>query len=433
MAAPSLPDRTPNADALRKSGQMLPRHPENPPCPIANPSVLPIYGTMTYPARAPASFLSRMFAHEAAGGVALILAAIAALLVANSTLQPLYDAALAAPLSITLNGTGLTKPLILWINDGLMAIFFFLIGLELKREVLEGKLRRPSDIVLPGMAAVGGMVAPALIYVALNTGDALRGWAIPTATDIAFALGVLALVGRGLPAGLKIFLLTLAILDDLGAILIIAVFYTAELKLVYLALALVPMAGLLALNRSRAARIAPAVLMGVILWVLVLKSGVHATLAGVITAFFIPLKDRNGHSPLHRLEHGLQPYVAFLIVPVFAFANSGLNLQGMTLATLTQPLTMGIALGLLVGKFTGVMLATWGMVRSGLGALPEGATWPQMAGVALLAGIGFTMSLFIGGLSFSDGPQMDAVRLGVLLASATAAVAGFTLLRATRT
>jgi NhaA family Na+:H+ antiporter len=387
---------------------------------------------MTNSTRAPSSLISRLFAHEAAGGVVLILAAIAALLVANSALQPWYDAALAAPLSITLNGTGLTKPVLLWINDGLMAVFFFLIGLELKREVLEGKLRRPSDIVLPGMAALGGMVGPALIYVLMNSGDALRGWAIPTATDIAFALGVLALVGRGLPAGLKIFLLTLAILDDLGAILIIALFYTDHLNLTYLGLALIPLAGLLALNRGRAARIAPALLLGAILWVLVLKSGVHATLAGVVTAFFIPLKDRNGGSPLLTLEHGLQPYVAFMIVPLFAFANSGLNLQGMTLSTLTQPLTLGIALGLLVGKFAGVMLATWGMVRSGLGALPDGATWPQMAGVALLAGIGFTMSLFIGGLSFSDGPQMDAVRLGVLLASATAAVAGFALLRATR-
>ena len=388
---------------------------------------------MTQHAHTPSSLLSRMFAHEAAGGVALILAAIAALLVANSALQPWYDAALAAPLSITLNGTGLTKPLILWINDGLMAVFFFLIGLELKRELLEGKLRRPSDIVLPGMAAVGGMVVPALIYVAFNAGgDAMRGWAIPTATDIAFALGVLALVGRGLPAGLKIFLLTLAILDDLGAILIIALFYTDHLNLTYLGLALIPLAGLLALNRARAARIAPALLLGAILWVLVLKSGVHATLAGVVTAFFIPLRDRNGGSPMHTLEHGLHPYVAFLIVPIFAFANSGLNLQGMTLATLTQPLTLGIALGLLVGKFAGVMLATWGMVRSGLASLPDDATWPQMAGVALLAGIGFTMSLFIGGLSFSDGPQMDAVRLGVLLASTVAAVAGFTLLRATR-
>lgn len=373
-----------------------------------------------------------MFAHEAAGGVVLILAAIAALLVANSPLQTWYEAALQSPLSITLGGSGLTKPLILWINDGLMAVFFFLIGLELKREVLEGKLRRPSDIVLPGLAAVGGMVVPALIYLAFNWGGAVDGWAIPTATDIAFALGVLALVGRGLPVGLKTFLLTLAILDDLGAILIIAIFYTDHLNLTYLGLALFPLAGLLALNRARAARIAPALLLGTILWVLVLKSGVHATLAGVVTAFFIPLHDRHGKSPLHSLEHGLQPYVAFLIVPIFAFANSGLSLQGMTLATLGQPLTLGIAGGLLVGKFVGVMLATGLMVRAGLAQLPHGANWAHMAGIALLAGIGFTMSLFIGGLSFGEGPEMNQVRLGVLAASAVAAVAGFILLRSQR-
>ncbi len=378
------------------------------------------------------SLVSRMFAHEAAGGVVLILAAVAALLVANSPLDAWYQVALQSPLSITLGGSGLTKPLILWINDGLMAVFFFLIGLELKREVLEGKLRRPSDIVLPGLAAVGGMVVPALVYLAFNAGGTVQGWAIPTATDIAFALGVLALVGKGLPPGLKVFLLTLAILDDLGAILIIAIFYTDHLNLTYLGLALIPMAGLLALNRGKAARIAPALLLGTILWVLVLKSGVHATLAGVVTASFIPLKDRYGKSPLHSLEHGLQPYVAFLIVPIFAFANSGLSLQGMTLATLTQPLTMGIAAGLLVGKFAGVMLATIVMVRTGLANLPNGANWSHMAGVALLAGIGFTMSLFIGGLSFGEGPEMNEVRLGVLTASAVAAVAGFILLRSQR-
>jgi NhaA family Na+:H+ antiporter len=377
------------------------------------------------------TMLSRLFAHEAAGGVVLMLATAAALITANSGLMPAYLAALDAPLSITLGGTGLTKPLILWINDGLMAVFFFLIGLELKREVLTGKLQRLSDIVLPGVAALGGMVAPALVYMAFSA-DQPRGWAIPTATDIAFALGVLALVGKGLPAGLKTFLLTLAILDDLGAILIIAIFYTDHLKLAYLGLALVPLAGLAALNLSRTARVAPALLLGAVLWVLVLKSGVHATLAGVVTAFFIPLRDREGGSPLEMLEHGLQPYVAFLIVPIFAFANAGLSFAGMSLGALAQPLTMGVGLGLLVGKFAGVMGAAWVMVRAGLAALPEGADWRHMAGLALLAGIGFTMSLFIGGLSFGEGPQMDAVRLGVLVASGTAALAGFAWLRAVK-
>lgn len=376
--------------------------------------------------------LVRLFQHEAAGGVVLMLATLVALVVANSPFRDAYLTALDAPLSITLAGTGLTKPLILWINDGLMAVFFFLIGLELKREVLEGKLSRPSDIVLPGVAALGGMVAPALIYLSLNEGPGLRGWAIPTATDIAFALGVLALVGKGLPSGLKTFLLTLAILDDLGAILIIAIFYTDHLKLTYLALALVPLAGLWMLGRLRPARVAPALLLGAVLWVLVLKSGVHATLAGVVTAFFIPLKDSKGGSPLHRLEEGLQPYVAFLIVPLFAFANAGLDLSGLSIAALTSPLTLGVAAGLVVGKFAGVLLATLALVIPGLARLPRGATWAHMAGVALLAGIGFTMSLFIGGLSFGEGPEMDAVRLGVLVASAFAAGAGFVVLRALR-
>ena len=374
----------------------------------------------------------RLFAQEAAGGVVLIAATLAALLVANSPLQHWYLAALEAPLGITLGGAGLTKPLILWINDGLMAVFFFLIGLELKREVLVGKLRRPADIVLPGAAAVGGMVVPALIYLALNWGGQLRGWAIPCATDIAFALGVLALVGKGLPEGLKTFLLTLAILDDFGAILIIAVFYTDHLNLAYLALALIPLAGLWALHRARAVRIAPALLLGVVLWVLVLKSGVHATLAGVAVAFFIPMTDRKGGSPLEALEHGLQPYVGFLIVPLFAFANAGLSFQGMTFAALAQPLTLGVALGLLVGKFVGVLGVVWLMVRAGRGWLPAGANWLHMAGIALLAGIGFTMSLFIGGLSFGEGAAMDLVRLGVLVASGAAALLGFGLLRAGR-
>ena len=345
--------------------------------------------------------------------------------------MPVYLAGLEVPLSITLGGSGLTKPLILWINDGLMAVFFFLIGLELKREVLDGKLRRMSDIALPGVAALGGMAAPALVYLAFNAAEP-RGWAIPAATDIAFALGVLALVGRGLPSGLKTFLLTLAILDDLGAILIIAVFYTDQLNLIYLGLALIPVAGLALLHASRTARVAPALLLGAILWVLVLKSGVHATLAGVVTAFFIPLRDRDGGSPLHMLEHGLQPYVAFLIVPLFAFANAGLSFAGMTWIALAQPLTLGVGLGLLVGKFVGVMAACWIMVRTGLAELPAQARWGHMAGLALLSGIGFTMSLFIGGLSFGDGVQMDQVRLGVLVASATAALAGFFVLRALR-
>jgi NhaA family Na+:H+ antiporter len=375
-------------------------------------------------------FIGRLLKHEAAGGVVLMAAALAAMIVANSPLRPGYEAALGSRLAITLNGVGLEKPLILWINDGLMAVFFFLIGLELKREILEGKLKNPRDVLLPGMAAVGGMVVPALIFAALNAGrPSIVGWAIPAATDIAFALGVLALVGKRAPASLKVFLLTLAILDDLGAILIIALFYTAELKVLYLALALLPLAGLFALNLFGAHRVAPAILLGALLWVCVLKSGVHATLAGVITAFLIPLTDRFGKSPLHRLEHALTPYVGFLIVPVFAFANAGVVLEGLSLAALMAPLPLGIAAGLVVGKLVGVMGVTFLLVRLGLAGLPGGATWTHMAGIGLLAGIGFTMSLFIGGLSFADLELMNQVRLGVLSGSAVAAVAGFAVLR----
>lgn len=376
------------------------------------------------------SKLETLFKHEAAGGVMLMAAAIAALIVANSALAPFYDSWLGSYLAVTLNGEGLEKPLILWINDGLMAIFFFLIGLELKREMLEGKLKHARDVVLPGMAAVGGMAVPALLFAALNWGspETLSGWAIPAATDIAFALGLLALVGSRAPSALKVFLLTLAILDDLGAILIIAVFYTAHLKAMYLVMALAPLAAMAWLNARGAHRVAPILLLGIVLWVLVLKSGVHATLAGVITAFFIPLKDKWGKSPLHSLEHGLEPWVAFFIVPVFAFANAGVSFAGMTTQALTSPLTLGIVVGLVLGKQIGVFGMTWLMVKSGLARLPDGVTWVHIYGLSALAGIGFTMSLFIGGLSFESAALMNEVRLGVLSASLISALVGYGVL-----
>ncbi len=360
-----------------------------------------------------------------------MLSAVAALVVANSGLQPVYDAMLNAKLALTLNGNGLEKPLVLWINDGLMAIFFFLIGLELKREMLEGRLKNPRDVVLPGMAALGGMLAPALVYLSLNFGnpDTVGGWAIPAATDIAFALGVLALVGDRAPPALKVFLLTLAILDDLGAIVIIALFYTAELKLTYLLLALLPLAGLYLLNRLRLHRVAPFILLGVLLWVLVLKSGVHATLAGVVTAFFIPMTDKWGKSPLHALENALAPYVLYLIVPIFAFANAGVVLEGISVAGLLAPLPLGIALGLVAGKQIGVFAASWAIVKLGWARLPHGVGWLHIYGVACLAGIGFTMSLFIGALSFEDPELMNQVRLGVMTGSLISAIVGFTVLR----
>jgi len=374
--------------------------------------------------------IDRFFSHDASGGILLMLATAAALLAANSGFAPLYESVLSNKFAITYNGTGLEKPLILWINDGLMAVFFFLIGLELKYEILEGKLKNPRDIVLPGVAALGGMAVPALIFMAFNwSSDAtLRGWAIPAATDIAFALGILALVGARAPASLKVFLLTLAILDDLGAIVIIAVFYTAELKIEYLLYAIIPLMALAWLNHRGAHRIAPALLLGTIMWVLVLKSGVHATLAGVITALFIPLTDKWGKSPLHALENSLAPYVLYLIVPIFAFANAGVVLKGMTPGDLLSPLPLGVALGLILGKQIGVFGLTFLMVKTGLARLPHGANWLHIYGIACLAGVGFTMSLFIGSLSFADPALMNQVRMGVLSGSIVSAVLGYTAL-----
>jgi NhaA family Na+:H+ antiporter len=312
-----------------------------------------------------------------------------------------------------------------------MALFFFLIGLELKREILEGKLKNPRDILLPGLAAVGGMAVPALVFyvININTPENLSGWAIPAATDIAFAVGVLALLGKRIPASLKVFLLTLAILDDLGAILVIALFYTADLQTQYLFYALIPLALMLWLNLAGAHRVAPILLLGVALWYFVLKSGVHATLAGVITAFFIPLKDRYGKSPLHSVEHGLAPYVLFFVVPLFAFANAGVVLDGISLSDLAEPLPLGIAAGLVIGKIVGVFGMTAIVVLLGIARMPAGATKLQVFGVACLAGIGFTMSLFIGSLSFATPEQMNDVRLGVLSGSAVAATIGYAILR----
>ena len=372
----------------------------------------------------------KFFRHEASGGVLLMLSAIAAMVVANSGLRPAYEGTLNTYLALTFDGEGIKKPLILWINDGLMAIFFFYVGLELKRELLIGKLKKPAEVILPGMAAVGGMAVPAGIFVMLNWGNTLtiHGWAIPAATDIAFALGVLALLGNRVPSSLKVFLLTLAILDDMGAILIIALFYTAELKVNYLLMALIPLLGMLWLNLKAVHRQAPILLMGAVLWFLVLRSGVHATLAGVITAFLIPLHDKYGKSPLQSLEHGVAPYVLFAIVPIFAFANAGVVLDGMAFADLFEPLPLGIAAGLVLGKQIGVFGFTWGMIKVFGARLPHGANWLHIYGLACLAGIGFTMSLFIGSLSYADAALVNQVRLGVLSGSAVSAILGFAAL-----
>ena len=380
------------------------------------------------------SMIKEFLRLEAAAGILLVAAAVLALVVDNSPINWLYEALLTTTVAIQVGALEISKPLLLWINDGLMAIFFLLVGLEIKREVLDGELSSWSQAALPGAAAVGGMVVPAAFYIAVNWGDAetLRGWAIPAATDIAFALGVLALLGKRVPATLKIFLLAVAIIDDLGAIVIIAMFYTAELSVVSLGLAVVGVIGLIALNLLGVTRIAAYVVIGIFLWICVLKSGVHATLAGVAIGFAIPLRarDEEGHCPLTHLEHALHPCVSYGILPVFAFANAGVSFEGLSLESLLEPIALGIAGGLFLGKQIGVLGFTVIAVLLGLCNKPEGTRWAQFYGIALLTGIGFTMSLFIGTLAFEDGDLHAAsVRLGVLTGSLLSGVGGYLVLR----
>lgn len=390
----------------------------------------------TTPSRAP-SLLQAFLRSEALGGYVLMIAAVLALIVANSPLAPAYFQLLGTKLGYASEAFTLKESVLHWINDGLMAVFFLLVGLEIKREMLDGQLRGASRIVLPGVAAAGGMLMPALVYLLINQGDpaGLRGWAIPAATDIAFALGILALLGSRVPTSLKIFLTALAILDDLGAIAIIAVFYTAELNTSALAAAGGLLAALCVLNRLRVLRLAPYLLVGALLWYFVLKSGVHATLAGVALALAIPLRRQDPrqpgaeHSPLHALEHALHRPVALLIVPVFGFANAGVSFDGMGIDSLTAPIPLGIALGLFLGKQLGVFGFAWLAIRAGLASMPRHASFAQLYGVALLCGIGFTMSLFIGALAFNDAATIDATKIGVLTGSLVSAVLGYALLR----
>ncbi|MEE1925626.1 Na+/H+ antiporter NhaA [Pseudomonas sp. 148P] len=378
------------------------------------------------------STFTRFFQLEAASGLLLIAAAVLALIVNNSPLSWLYNGLLEVPVAVQIGALSIAKPLLLWINDGLMALFFLLIGLEVKRELVEGHLSKPSQVVLPGAAAIGGMLVPALIYWFLNRDNpaAIAGWAIPTATDIAFALGVLALLGKRVPVSLKLFLMTLAIIDDLGAIIIIALFYSGALSTLSLMLAAACLTALVAMNRLGVVRLGPYLVIGLILWVCVLKSGVHATLAGVTLALCIPLRTRNAEtSPLLSLEHALHPWVAYGILPLFAFANAGVSLAGVTLESFTHAVPMGIAIGLLAGKTIGVFGLTWIAIKLGLAALPVGANWGQILGVAILCGIGFTMSLFVGSLAFepgvSDYAGMD--RMGILTGSIIAAIVGYAI------
>ena len=371
---------------------------------------------------------------EAAGGVLLVMATVLALLISNSPLAGTYQVALEAPLVVALDDWSIEKPILLWINDGLMAVFFLLIGLEVKREILEGQLSSRDQLALPAIAATGGFLVPAAIYAFFNWRDplALGGWAVPAATDIAFALGVLMLLGNRVPMGLKVFLTSLAIFDDLGAILVIAIFYSQDLSILSLTMAGIATILLIAMNRLGISRIAPFALVGIFIWACVLKSGVHATLAGIVVAMSIPLNAGSAEtSPLRRLEHALHPWAAFGILPLFALANAGVSLSGVDSAIAFGSVSMGIALGLFVGKQLGVFASVWLAVKLRLARLPTGSTWLSIYGVSLLTGIGFTMSLFIGSLAFEHGTfdHSVATRVGVLAGSLMSALLGYAVLR----
>ncbi len=369
---------------------------------------------------------------ESAGGILLLTTAIIAMLVANSPLAELYSALLETTVAVQVGALSINKPLLLWVNDGLMAVFFFLIGLEIKREVMEGELSSFSQIVLPGMGALGGMVMPAAIYAWMNWSDpiALDGWAIPVATDIAFALALLTVFGSRVPTALKVFLLTLAIFDDLAAIIIIALFYSGDLSLSALFIGALALIVAITMNRIGVTRTSSYILLGVVLWIAVLKSGVHATLAGVLIAFCIPMRDEQGKSPLLDLEHDLHGPVAFAILPIFSFANAGLSLAGMSIENLTHPVTVGVVSGLLIGKPLGILVFVGFAIGLRFVQLPKNINWIQLLGVAFACGIGFTMSLFIAGLAFEhgSGDYFGGDRLGILIGSILSALAAYALL-----
>lgn len=379
--------------------------------------------------------ISEFLRLEASSGILLLLASVLAMLAVNSPAQELYDALLSIPVEIRFGDFKIAKPLLLWINDGLMAIFFFLIGLEVKREILDGELSEPSRVILPVIAAIGGMAVPAIIYASLNWGDpaAMMGWAIPSATDIAFSLAVLALLGSRVPNTLKLFLMTLAIVDDLGAIIIIAIFYTADLSVASLITAAIAIAILFVLNRKGVLSLVPYLLVGTVLWAAVLKSGVHATLAGVITAMFIPFVKQADEklTQLELLENDLHPAVVYGILPLFAFANTGISFEGLSFDSLLHPIPLGIAAGLFFGNQLGVFGLSWLTIKLGIAKLPQDVSWMQLYGVSALCGIGFTMSLFISSLAFEQIGSDLAVddRLGIVVGSVAAAVLGYLVLR----
>ncbi len=382
------------------------------------------------------NFIAEFLKMESAGGIKLMLATILALICANTGLQPVYEALLSTPVEVRVGALEIAKPLLLWINDGLMAIFFFLVGLELKREMIEGELADKRNILLPGVGAIGGMAIPALIYIIFNIDDpvALEGWAIPAATDIAFALGVLSLLGSRVPTSLKIFLTSLAIFDDIGAILIIAIFYASKISLTALLVVACCIPVLALLNRSNVVDKTPYIAVGIIMWVATLKSGVHATLAGVVLAMFIPMRSKEDpdFSPLRSMEHDLHSTVAFLILPLFAFANAGVNFTGMQAEQVLHGVTLGISLGLFLGKPLGVFGFCWLIVKLKWAALPEGMNHKVLYGASVLAGIGFTMSLFIGSLAFEEvgANRIFDERLGILIGSVASGIVGYLILSA---
>jgi Na+:H+ antiporter, NhaA family len=376
---------------------------------------------------------------ESAGGIVLMAAAVLALVAANSGAAGLYSYFIETPVEVRVGALQIAKPLFLWVNDGLMAIFFFLVGLELKREFLEGELSDASSIVLPAVGAVGGMAVPVAIYLFINQDDpaGFNGWAIPAATDIAFALGILSLLGSRVPVSLKVFLVSLAIFDDLGAIIIIAIFYSGDLSSTALVIAAACLVALALMNRRDVMSVSSYVLVGVIMWIAVLKSGVHATLAGVALAAFIPMRDpqRSDYSPLRELEHDLHTVVAFGVLPMFAFVNAGIDLAGIGVADLLHKVPLGIAAGLFVGKQLGIFLLCFAVVKLGLARLPDRASWGSLYGVSILCGVGFTMSLFVGSLAFANPNfEQDLVfdeRLGIILGSLLSGIMGYVVLHLT--
>jgi NhaA family Na+:H+ antiporter len=381
------------------------------------------------------SFITRFLQQESSAGILLVAAAVLAIMAANSSLASLYNLLLEMPLSIRFGDLAIDKPLLLWVNDGLMAVFFFLVGLELKREFMEGELSNRKKIVLPGLGAMGGMMFPAMFYTMLNYHDpvAMKGWAIPTATDIAFALGVLSLLGSRVPASLKIFLTSLAIFDDIGAILIIALFYTSKISLVALLVTVLCIILLALMNIRKAHATSLYIFVGMVMWVAMLKSGVHATLAGIVLAMFIPMRSSQDAtiSPLKQLEHDLHTTVAFIILPLFAFFNSGINLSGFGLDKIFHPVPLGITLGLFFGKQLGVFAFCWLGIKLGIAELSKDISWPAFYGVSVLCGVGFTMSLFIGSLAFEEtgANLLFDERLGIILGSIFSGLSGYAILR----